>query len=239
MGATSSATSNLTDNTCILLNEAFDAPRTLLSQVKDNVVYGFQWACREGPLCDEPMKNTKFKLLDVSAGQGGADMAGSAQVIPASRKCTYSAFLLANPRLMEPVYAAEVVCPADAVAGVYQVLSRRRGFVSRDFPKPGTPLYIVECFLPVIEAVGFETDIRTHSSGHAMVLSVFDHYQNVPGDPLDQSILLRPLEPAPVPHLAREFLLKTRRRKGLTEDVNVAKYLDDPGNYINLYDRQA
>lgn len=30
---------------------------------------------------------------------------------------------------------------------------------------------------------------------------------------LSQSIVLRPLEPAPAPHLAREFLLKTRRRK--------------------------
>ncbi len=24
---------------------------------------GFQWASREGPLCEEPMKNVKFKLI--------------------------------------------------------------------------------------------------------------------------------------------------------------------------------
>jgi len=35
----------------------------------------------------------------------------------------------------------------------------------------------------------------------------------VPGDPLDKSIVLRPLEPAPVQSLAREFMVKTRRRK--------------------------
>ncbi|RZR90880.1 hypothetical protein BHM03_00018880 [Ensete ventricosum] len=34
-----------------------------------------------------------------------------------------------------------------------------------------------------------------------------------PGDPLDKSIVLRPLEPAPIQHLAREFMVKTRRRK--------------------------
>ncbi|EPT24450.1 U5 small nuclear ribonuclear protein, putative, partial [Toxoplasma gondii ME49] len=59
-------------------------------------------------------------------------------------------------------------------------------------------------------------------------LSMFDHWAIVPGDPLDKAILLRPLEPAPAPHLAREFLLKTRRRKGLSEDVSIAKFFDDP-----------
>ena len=48
----------------------------------------------------------------------------------------------------------------------------------------------------------------------------------VPGDPLDRSIVLRPLEPAPAPHLAREFLVKTRRRKGLSDDVAVAHFFD-------------
>ena len=49
--------------------------------------------------------------------------------------------------------------------------------------------------------------------GQAFCLSVFDHWQIVPGDPLDKSIVLRPLEPAPVQALAREFMVKTRRRK--------------------------
>lgn len=37
--------------------------------------------------------------------------------------------------------------------------------------------------------------------------------QIVPGDPLDKSVVIRPLEPQPAPHLAREFMIKTRRRK--------------------------
>ena len=48
----------------------------------------------------------------------------------------------------------------------------------------------------------------------------------MPGDPLDKSIQLRPLEPSPVPALAREFMVKTRRRKGLLEDVSIAKFFD-------------
>jgi len=37
--------------------------------------------------------------------------------------------------------------------------------------------------------------------------------QIVPGDPLDKSIVIRPLEPQQATHLAREFMIKTRRRK--------------------------
>lgn len=49
--------------------------------------------------------------------------------------------------------------------------------------------------------------------GQAFCLSVFDHWQIVPGDPLDRTVTLRPLEPAPAKDLAREFMVKTRRRK--------------------------
>jgi U5 small nuclear ribonucleoprotein component len=38
---------------------------------------------------------------------------------------------------------------------------------------------------------------------------------------------LRPLEPSAVPHLARELMVKTRRRKGLLEDVSIAKFFDN------------
>lgn len=53
-------------------------------------------------------------------------------------------------------------------------------------------------------------------------------FQIVPGDPLDKSIVIKPLEPQPATHLAREFMVKTRRRKGLSEDVSINKFFDDP-----------
>ena len=40
-----------------------------------------------------------------------------------------------------------------------------------------------------------------------------NNLQIVPGDPLDKSIVIRPLEPQPATHLAREFMIKSRRRK--------------------------
>mmetsp|Transcript_60870 Transcript_60870/g.188467 ORF Transcript_60870/g.188467 Transcript_60870/m.188467 type:complete len:986 (+) Transcript_60870:87-3044(+) len=204
-----------------------EVDKAALGQSKDSLIQGFQWACKEGPLCDERIRSVKFKVLNAQLAQDVA-MRGGGQIIPTSRRVAYSAFLLATPRLMEPVQFSEIECPADCVAAIYNVLSRRRGHVVRDLPKPGSPMYMVHAYLPAMESFGFETDLRTHTSGQAMCQTMFDHWQLVPGDPLDRSILLRPLEPAPAPHLAREFMLKMRRRKGLSEDVSVHKFFDDP-----------
>lgn len=35
-----------------------------LNACRESIVQGFQWGCREGPLCDEPIRNAKFKILD-------------------------------------------------------------------------------------------------------------------------------------------------------------------------------
>lgn len=48
----------------------------------------------------------------------------------------------------------------------------------------------------------------------------------MPGDPLDQSVKLRPLEMAGAGATARDFVVKTRRRKGLSEEVGVGKFLE-------------
>ncbi|KAF5948183.1 hypothetical protein HYC85_014140 [Camellia sinensis] len=156
----------------------------------------------KGPLCDEPIRNVKFKIVDARIAPEPLHR-GSGQIIPTARRVAYSAFLMATPRLMEPVYYVEIQTPIDCVSAIYTA------------------------FLPVIESFGFETDLRYHTQGQAFCLSVFDHWAIVPGDPLDKSIVLRPLEPAPIQHLAREFMVKTRRRKGMSEDVSINKFFDE------------
>ena len=167
----------------------------------------------------------KFKILGGSFASEPVYRSGS-QIIPTTRRVCYSSFLLAQPRVMEPIYLAEIYCPHDTVEAVYNVLIRRRAHVVLEEPKPGSPLYSLKVEIPAIESFGFETDLRTHTVGQAMVLSHFSHWNVVPGDPLDKSIVLRPLEPSPVPSLAREFMVKTRRRKGLLEDVSISKFFD-------------
>uniref|UniRef100_A0A453SG61 SNU114 homolog n=7 Tax=Aegilops tauschii subsp. strangulata TaxID=200361 RepID=A0A453SG61_AEGTS len=212
----------------ILLDDSLsvEVDKNLLNAVKDSIVQGFQWGAREGPLCDEPIRNVKFKILNANIAPEPLHRGGG-QIIPTARRVVYSAFLMANPRLMEPVYYIEIQTPIDCVSAIYTVLSRRRGHVTADVPKPGTPVYVVKAFLPVIESFGFETDLRYHTQGQAFCVSVFDHWAIVPGDPLDKGIVLRPLEPAPIQHLAREFMVKTRRRKGMSEDVSINKFFDE------------
>jgi U5 small nuclear ribonucleoprotein component len=213
----------------ILLNETFpeDVDQEDLLTVQRSIVQGFQWAVREGPLCDEPIRNVKFKLIEAELSDQLINRSAG-QVIPTARRIAYSSFLVANPRLLEPVFFAEIICTAECIEAVQKVLARRRGHITAEAPKPGTPLYQLEAFIPAIDSFGFETDLRTHTQGQAFCMLTFDHWELVPGDPLDKSIVLRPLEPSPIPALAREFMLKTRRRKGLPEDVSIVKFFDDP-----------
>ncbi|KAJ8587787.1 Calreticulin-domain-containing protein [Rhizopogon salebrosus TDB-379] len=212
----------------ILLDDTLPSQvdKKLLGTVKEHIKQGFQWGAREGPLCDEPMRNVKFRILDASLAQEPI-FRGGGQIVPTARRVCYSSFLMAAPRLMEPIYYVEVQAPADCISAVYTVLARRRGHVTQDIPKAGSPLYTVKALIPVIDANGFETDLRTATQGQAFCLQMFDHWSIVPGDPMDTSIKLRPLEPASGQALARDLVLKTRRRKGLGDQIAVSKYLDD------------
>ncbi|PKU31296.1 hypothetical protein llap_18400 [Limosa lapponica baueri] len=102
-----------------------EVDKSLLGSVKDSIVQGFQWGTREGPLCDELIRNVKFKILDAVIAQEPLHRGGG-QIIPTARRVVYSAFLMATPRLMEPYYFVEVQAPADCVSAVYTVLARRR-----------------------------------------------------------------------------------------------------------------
>ncbi|KAM0799145.1 U5 small nuclear ribonucleoprotein component [Usnea florida] len=199
--------------------------KKLVNTVRDTLRQGFSWGTREGPLCEEPIRNTKFKLTDISLAADSISRGGG-QIIPTTRRALYSSFLTASPRLLEPLYTVSMTGPADSVSALYTVLSRRRGHVLSDGPIAGTPLYGVRGLVPVIDSFGFETDVRIHTQGQAMVSLVFDRWNVVPGDPLDREVKTRPLEMASAMATARDFVLKTRRRKGLSEDVSVGKFLE-------------
>jgi hypothetical protein len=61
------------------------------------------------------------------------------------------------------MYYVEIQTPADCIAAIYNVLAKRRGHVTKDLPRPGTPIFTVKAYLPVIESFGFETDLRYHT----------------------------------------------------------------------------
>jgi 116 kDa U5 small nuclear ribonucleoprotein component len=96
-----------------------------------------------------------------------------------------------------------------------------------DGPVAGTPLFVFRGLIPALDSFGMEADIRGLTSGAAFVVQVFDHWAVMPGDPLDKSVVLKPLEPAGRRELARECMVKTRRRKGMPEEVSIIKYFDE------------
>lgn len=49
------------------------------------VIPGFQWGTREGPLCEEPIRNVKFKILDAVIAQEPLHRGGG-QIIPTARR---------------------------------------------------------------------------------------------------------------------------------------------------------
>ena len=213
--------------TSVLFNDVISplVPKTTLNSVRESVVEGFQWATREGPLVEETVRNCRLKMLDVFVSDPA--MCGSGQIVPAACRAVYGSILTAAPKLMEPIYLVEIDCFPAHIPAIYNVLSRRRGHVLRDFPKPATPLTTIIAHVPGIELFGFETTIRLHTNGQAFGTSWFDHWAIVPGDPLDVNATTPPLEPAITQSLARDFLLKTRRRKGLGDEIHLNKYIDD------------
>ncbi|KAK6589205.1 hypothetical protein RS030_213290 [Cryptosporidium xiaoi] len=201
--------------------------KKLLYDVKDDIIQGFNWSVREGPLLEEGVRNVKFKILDISLAPDKISR-GTGQIVPATRRACYTSMFLASPKIMEPIYLVEIICPSDMEEYINNVISRRRGYSGKEIPIPGSPLVTILAFIPAIESFGFETDLRIHTSGQAFCTSCFDHWAIVPGNPLDRNIVLKPLERSPIPHLAREFLLKTRRRKGISDDVNIHNFITSP-----------
>lgn len=211
----------------LLLDDTLEAEtdKRLLYSLKDSINLGFKWAIDEGPLCDEPIRNTKFKILDASFEE--TDIHNNAsQVLPTARRACYTGFMLSSPRLMEPIYSVFATCTSRATSSVERILHKRRGKVLKVNPIVGTSLNEVEGYVPVIDSVGFETDLRLLTQGQAMCFLDFKKWDIVPGNPLDEDCDLPQLTPVPYESTARDFVLKTRKRKGLTGEPSLKKYVE-------------
>ncbi|PVD19852.1 hypothetical protein C0Q70_20345 [Pomacea canaliculata] len=185
-----------------------------LNEIKDSVVAGFQWATKEGVLCEENMRGIRFNIYDVTL-HADAIHRGGGQIIPTARRVLYACVLTAKPRLLEPIYQVEIQCPEVAVGGIYGVLNRRRGMVVEETQVVGTPMFIVKSYLPVNESFGFTADLRSNTGGQAFPQCVFDHWQILPGDPFEANS-----KPS-------QIVADTRKRKGLKEGIPpLDNYLD-------------
>jgi len=157
-----------------------------LNEIKDSMEAAFQWATKEGVMTEENMRGIRFNIMDVTL-HADAIHRGGGQVIPTARRVFYASELTAEPRFQEPIFLVEIQCPDDAVGGIYQCLSQRRGQVIDEQPVAGTPLMNLKAYLPVAESFGFTQALRAATSGRAFPQCVFDHWEELGGDPLDDS----------------------------------------------------
>jgi len=177
-----------------------------LNEIKDSVVAGFQWATKEGVLCEENMRGVRFNIQDVTL-HADAIHRGGGQIIPTARRVLYASALTAAPRLLEPVYLVEIMCPEQAQGGIYSCLNKRRGCVIDNQQIGSTPQFTVKAHLPVNESFGFTADLRSQTGGQAFPQCVFDHWDIMPGSPF---------EPTSKPAI---IVAETRKRKGLKEGI--------------------
>jgi len=173
-----------------------------LNEIKDHVNSAFQWAAKEGPLCEENMRGIRFNIMDVTLHPDPIHR-GAGQISPPTRRACFAAELTGKPTLQEPIFLVEITCPQEAMSGVYSCLSHRRGCVFEVNPREGTPLVQVKAHLPVAESFGFVSALRQQTSGQAFPQCVFDHWDAVPGDATQDGSKIQ------------DLVLAVRKRKNL------------------------
>jgi elongation factor 2 len=157
-------------------------------------------------MCDENMRGCRFDIHDVTL-HADAIHRGGGQILPTCRRVLYACELTGKPKLQEPIFLVEIQTPDDVVGPIYQTMTARRGIVNEEQPVLGTPLMNMKCFLPVGESFGFTQALRAATSGRAFPQCVFDHWEELNGDPLEEG------------SKANQIIEATRKRKGLKPGV--------------------
>merc|ERR1719217_1610053 len=107
-----------------------------LNEIKEHVNSAFQWASKEGPLCEEPLRGCRYNLKDVTL-HTDAIHRGAGQIMPATRRCVFACNLTAGPTLQEPIFLVDITSPQDASGGIYNCMNQRRGVVIHEEQREG------------------------------------------------------------------------------------------------------
>ncbi|MEE3278452.1 MAG: elongation factor G [Pseudomonadota bacterium] len=136
---------------------------------------GIQEQLENGVIAGYPLINVRATLYDgsfhdVDSSEMAFKIAGSMAMREAA--------LSANPVLLEPVMAVEVVTPDEYMGDVVGDLNRRRGIIDGMDENPAGR--IVRSFVPLGEMFGYSTDLRSATQGRATYTMEFARYEEVP-----------------------------------------------------------
>jgi elongation factor G len=138
---------------------------------------GAQDAMQYGVLAGYPLVNLKLTLLDgayheVDSSEMAFKVAGS-QVLKKAAQA-------AQPVILEPIMAVEVITPEDYMGDVIGDLNSRRGQIQAMEERSGAR--VVKAQVPLSEMFGYVGDLRSRTQGRANYSMVFDSYAEVPAN---------------------------------------------------------
>ncbi|MDI6716021.1 MAG: elongation factor G [Actinomycetota bacterium] len=136
---------------------------------------GIQEAMTAGILAGYPVVDIKVTLHEgsyhpVDSSELAFKIAGSIAFKDAMKK--------ANPVLLEPIMAVEVVVPEEFMGDVMGDLSSRRGHIIGMELRAGAQ--VIRADVPLSEMFGYATDLRSRTQGRATYTMQFKHYQELP-----------------------------------------------------------
>jgi elongation factor G len=130
---------------------------------------------QNGVLAGYPLINVKATLYDGSFHE--VDSSEMAFKIAGSMALKEGA-LNADPVILEPIMAVEVVTPEEYMGDVVGDLNRRRGMIAGMDENPAGK--IVRADVPLSEMFGYSTDLRSATQGRANYTMEFEKYSEVP-----------------------------------------------------------
>jgi elongation factor G len=141
---------------------------------------GIQEAMSAGVLAGFPVVDVRVELVDgsyheVDSSERAFKIAGSLAFKEAMKR--------AQPKLLEPMMAVEVVTPEEYVGDIIGNLNGRRGRVEHLEPVGGSQS--IRASVPLAEMFGYATDLRSMSQGRATFTMQFDRYEEVPASIAD------------------------------------------------------
>src|SRR5262245_2190973 len=136
---------------------------------------GIQQSLDAGVLAGYPTVDVRATLVDgkyheVDSSEMAFKIAGSMVFKDAARK--------ANPVLLEPIMAVEVVTPEVYMGDVIGDLNSRRGRVGGMEQRGNSQ--VVRAQVPLSEMFGYATDLRSRTQGRATYTMQFHSYQQTP-----------------------------------------------------------
>jgi elongation factor G len=136
---------------------------------------GCQEAMEFGVLAGYPLVDVKVTLRDgayhdVDSSELAFKIAGSMAFKDAARR--------ADPALLEPMMAVEVVTPDEYMGEVIGDLNSRRGHIQSMDERAGAR--VVNSLVPLSEMFGYVGDLRSRTQGRASYSMQFDSYAEVP-----------------------------------------------------------